>query len=950
MMNYKEETLNIHERFPISYLYNNKPYSTKFYSLGQVKFKFIISLSKNQLKISIERNKLNLAYYSIQIHNFQPNRNIIKLNIRFDKGQKDYIICLKEASEYITSTLYEIGFQIQSTKSNSKDIEDSKKQAKIGNYFLQTTEDYLGLPNQGATCYLNSLLQVLFHLKKFRKLIFQEKVENDESNATFCLQLLFRDLQLRKYRRSTRHLTNSLGWDRATVCTSQDVSEFYKFFFERIIKGAPFSLFEGEFNITVKNENLRIIEQLKEKFIQVMLKVEGLGNITESFQSFIYPFSYYDSRFKEEQVKQISFVKIPDVFTLVLRRFWFNDKSKQYEKLNSIMTFPEILSLDECGIDCCKSDYQLYAIIAHIGTMDSGHYVSFINPDLKGVWYEFDDNKVYKINKENVFDLCYGMNRMNAYMLLYVNVSKKDELFSKSLLTIPKNIEDYKYKVQKEPPIQFYMNNEEGIINNLQKNKPLFLNIKSRKSFPFNVGTTFSEVYKTIASGFNKDPNRIRIWNVHDDSLLNVFDKKQKLKKNENRCWFVQDISESELLLIDSNHFLAFLVIYIPDTKQKLFYLGSHQFCYTDRISSIEKVVSQKYFNKNIHLISFAFTKEKIIPLNDSSETFIHYSLISNGLFLIIQSQPDNKISFHDLKINIKDDDQNETDDIIEYKDVKDVNFDMFDSYMDYKLNQVTFSIFNYSNTKKPLFKICIKKGSSLLHLKNFIATNAGFSFNPFEDTILLFDKREFLDDEIMKIYLQKGNSQTDLYFIFYKQTKEIKKEDQMEIEIHYNDKQIKFVIDKKEPLKIIQKHLINNNIIPINKKLRFYLVFQSRIISLLNENDFIHDNKSILQIDEIPKDQLEDDIIILKVTQCIKDGNKMIFFGNPFFIGIKFDESCIHAKKKISDYIGCEINNLNILIQNDIIQKDNYRLLLDNENILDALDGNNELFAFFSL
>ena len=42
-------------------------------------------------------------------------------------------------------------------------------------------------------------------------------------------------------------------------------------------------------------------------------------------------------------------------------------------------------------------------------------------------------------------------------------------------------------------------------------------------------------------------------------------------------------------------------------------------------------------------------------------------------------------------------------------------------------------------------------------------------------------------------------------------------------------------------------------------------------------------------------------------------------------------------------------MQNLNILIQGDNSKTDNYRLLLDDENVLNCLDGNNELFAYFN-
>lgn len=41
------------------------------------------------------------------------------------------------------------------------------------NYDSKKETGYVGLKNQGATCYMNSLLQTLYHIPYFRKVLFQ---------------------------------------------------------------------------------------------------------------------------------------------------------------------------------------------------------------------------------------------------------------------------------------------------------------------------------------------------------------------------------------------------------------------------------------------------------------------------------------------------------------------------------------------------------------------------------------------------------------------------------------------------------------------------------------------------------------------------------------------------------------------------------------------------------
>ena len=95
------------------------------------------------------------------------------------------------------------------------------------------TEKYKGLQNQGATCYLNSLIQTLYMTPEFRSILYSwsYKEAEDKFNEEYCiplqLQILFASLQTSiRDRVSTKGLTQSFNWQSNEVSYQQDIQEF----------------------------------------------------------------------------------------------------------------------------------------------------------------------------------------------------------------------------------------------------------------------------------------------------------------------------------------------------------------------------------------------------------------------------------------------------------------------------------------------------------------------------------------------------------------------------------------------------------------------------------------------------------------------------------------------------------------------------------------------------
>ena len=66
---------------------------------------------------------------------------------------------------------------------------------KEGNVYFMDRGDYAGILNQGATCYMNSLLQALFHTPRFRRRLYNwtYKPERD-GESEYCIPLALQKL------------------------------------------------------------------------------------------------------------------------------------------------------------------------------------------------------------------------------------------------------------------------------------------------------------------------------------------------------------------------------------------------------------------------------------------------------------------------------------------------------------------------------------------------------------------------------------------------------------------------------------------------------------------------------------------------------------------------------------------------------------------------------------
>jgi ubiquitin carboxyl-terminal hydrolase 7 len=197
----------------------------------------------------------------------------------------------------------------------------------------------VGLKNQGATCYMNSLLQTLFHTNEFRRGVYLMHREDDPSRGgdaagvrggggggggveggaekgsssgaaaggsgsgqageaksiPFALQRVFYKLQRDHSAVGTRELTKSFGWESYESFQQHDVQELLRVLCDNLeekMKGTPADglikrLYAGEQTMYIECVDVPVKSSRDETFLDLQLNVRGCKDVYESFEKYV---------------------------------------------------------------------------------------------------------------------------------------------------------------------------------------------------------------------------------------------------------------------------------------------------------------------------------------------------------------------------------------------------------------------------------------------------------------------------------------------------------------------------------------------------------------------------------------------------------------------------------------------------------------------------------------
>ncbi|KAJ2719750.1 ubiquitin-specific protease ubp15 [Coemansia sp. Benny D115] len=340
------------------------------------------------------------------------------------------------------------------------------------NYNSRKFTGYVGLRNQGATCYMNSLLQSLYFTNEFRNAVYQIPTQNDDpkKSVALALQRVFYNLEVSAEPVDTTELTKSFGWDSLDSFMQHDVQEFNRVLQDSLetkmkgtaVDGALAKLFGGTMKSYIRCVNIDYESSRKESFYDISLNVKGCKTLRDSFVNYC-EVEMLDGENKyqaeghglQDARKGVIFESFPPVLQLQLKRFEYDYRRDAMVKINDRHEFPRSIDLSDFLSDEADRsmpwDYVLHGVLVHSGDLHGGHYFALLRPTSEDKWFRFDDDRVTPIGGDDMFDEFFGgeypqmqqqhqppmmpnRNRQhakrftNAYMLVYIRKSMRDEV------------------------------------------------------------------------------------------------------------------------------------------------------------------------------------------------------------------------------------------------------------------------------------------------------------------------------------------------------------------------------------------------------------------------------------------------------------------------------------------------------------------------------------------
>lgn len=286
---------------------------------------------------------------------------------------------------------------------------------------------FSGIENQGATCYLNSLLQTLLYTPEFREGLFalsEEELGNLEDRdkgskvriIPLQLQRLFTCLLLvNQQAASTTDLTDSFGWNNNEELQQHDVQELNRILFSAIEsslvgtsgKNLISELYHGTTVSEIVCQNCGKISEKVEDFLDLNVIVACYSSLQESLNATFLQKEIMKGKNQYrcstccnlvDAKKGLKIRCLPPILTFSLLRFSYDlSKGERYKETGKFIFPLEVDMASYCDKQLSPDDttYELFSVVIHSGSSYGGHYHAYIRDvDCLGKWMPPDEEPI----------------------------------------------------------------------------------------------------------------------------------------------------------------------------------------------------------------------------------------------------------------------------------------------------------------------------------------------------------------------------------------------------------------------------------------------------------------------------------------------------------------------------------------------------------------------------